>query len=84
MTGRSGPKVSSRITAISAVASAISVGAKNCPFPRSVRGAPPVSTRAPRATASATWRSARAICGAKVTAPTSMVAWPGPSRPGMP
>ena len=53
ITGKRGPKVSSRMTAISGVASAINVGGKNWPPPRSVRRAPPVSTRAPRATASA-------------------------------
>ena len=45
ITGSTGPKVSSRITAMSGVASAISVGAKNCPG-RSLRRAPPVTTRA--------------------------------------
>ena len=48
MTGSTGPKVSSRMTAMSGVASAISVGAKNCPAPSSRARAAGHDTRAAR------------------------------------
>ena len=71
MIGNTGPKVSSRLTAISGVASARIVGRKKVPGRRSDRRSPPAMTRAPRATASAIWDSVRATCGGKVIAPTS-------------
>ncbi len=56
------------MTAISGVASAISVGAKKRPG-RSARDAPPVTTRAPLATASAICARALSTWGANVIAP---------------
>ena len=67
-TGSVGPKVSSVMQVMSWVTSVSTVGWKNVPFPV---GLPPVSTLAPAATASSTWRSTMSRWASVAIAPMS-------------